>query len=226
MKATTLAPPAAAHLGDCPRCQVLEEELETLRQERMDLLVEVRRLERQSAVSQRRPTPLQLPPVRPEVPSVTRLRDSSLPTIPTAKTTPRLFDNASVVQRADAGIDVGSIRRLDPKKLDDLPYGLIVLDAQGRVVRYNDTESRLAGLPPERVIGRDFFREVAPCTRVREFEGRFRELVADPHGVKVQTFDFVFRFEHSEQQVSIVIVPARRRGHYNMALVRRSIATG
>ncbi len=122
-----------------------------------------------------------------------------------------------------SGVDFGVVSRLSPQELDQLPYGLICLDAQGRVVHYNDTESRMAQLPKDRVIGRNFFAEVAPCTRVREFEGEFHELVRDPGRVRVRSFDFVFRFRHSEQHVTIVLTPARQRGLYNMALLRRNI---
>jgi len=121
------------------------------------------------------------------------------------------------------GLDFGAVSRLSPDELDQLPYGLICLDAKGRVVHYNDTESRLARLPKERVIGKNFFTDVAPCTRVREFEGEFYELVRDTSKIRVRTFDFVFRFRHSEQHVTIVLTPARQRGLYNMALLRRSI---
>jgi photoactive yellow protein len=119
------------------------------------------------------------------------------------------------------GIDFGAVARLSADQIDGLPYGLITLDALGRVVAYNDTESRLVGIPKEDVIGKNFFQDVAPCTRLREFEGRFRELVADPEQLGVQSFDFIFRFPNALQKVSVLIVPARRRGHYNMALVRR-----
>ena len=122
------------------------------------------------------------------------------------------------------GLDFGTVSRLSPSELDGLPYGLICLDAQGRVVHYNDTESRMARLPKERVLGKSFFGEVAPCTRVREFEGQFLELVRDPARVRVRTFDFVFRFRHGEQHVTIVMTPARTRGLYNLALLRRSVA--
>ncbi len=125
----------------------------------------------------------------------------------------------------DKGLDFGTVSRLSPGELDHLPYGLICLDAQGRVVHYNDTESRLARLPKERVIGRNFFTDVAPCTRVRQFEGQFFELVRDPSRVRVRSFDFVFRFAHSEQHVTIVLTPARQRGLYNMALLRRSVVS-
>jgi photoactive yellow protein len=124
---------------------------------------------------------------------------------------------------AHAGIDFGTVSRLTPAELDGLPYGLICLDARGRVVHYNDTEARMARLPKEDVLGRNFFQEVAPCTRVREFEGEFYELVRDPQRVRVRSFDFVFRFRHSEQHVTIVITPARQRGLYNLALLRRSV---
>ena len=124
---------------------------------------------------------------------------------------------------ASGGVDFGTVSRLGPAELDGLPYGLICLDAQGRVVHYNDTESRLARLPKDRVVGRNVFADVAPCTRVREFEGEFFDLVRDPSRVRVKSFDFVFRFGHSEQHVSIVLTPARVRGLYNMALLRRSV---
>jgi photoactive yellow protein len=119
------------------------------------------------------------------------------------------------------GIDFGAIAKLTPDKLDGLPYGLITLDSVGRVIHYNDTEARLVGLPKDRVIGKNFFTDVAPCTRLREFEGRFMELAADPIKVRVQTFDFVFRFAKGEQHVTVVITPARARGQFHMALIRR-----
>lgn len=130
---------------------------------------------------------------------------------------------APPVVSSDQGLDFGAVSRLSPDELDTLPYGLITLDAQGRVVHYNDTEARLVGLPRERVLGRSFFDEVAPCTRVREFKGRFEELARDPVGVRVQSFDFVFRFARAEQHVSIVMTPARVRGQFHVALLRRAI---
>jgi photoactive yellow protein len=130
------------------------------------------------------------------------------------------------VGAAQQGIDFGAVGRLSPEELDRLPYGLITLDSNGRVLHYNDTESRLVGLPRERVVGKSFFADVAPCTRVREFEGRFTELARDPVRVRVQSFDFVFRFARGEHHVSIVLTPARVRGQFHMALVRRAILGG
>ncbi len=169
---------------------------------------------------------LPLPSALPYLPSVTRevARPKGLmgalytpDTQPTGA--PKPYSPPPVAE----GFDFGAVSRLSPEELDTLPYGLICLDGQGRVVHYNDVESRMARLPKSRVIGRNFFVDVAPCARVREFEGQFRELVRDPGRVRVRSFDFVFRFEHSEQHVTIVITPARTRGLYNLAILRRSV---
>ncbi len=52
----------------------------------------------------------------------------------------------------------------DVAVLDSLPFGVIVMGDDHRVVFYNRAESVLSGLTPDRVVGRHFFSEVAPCT--------------------------------------------------------------
>ncbi|MDP3278961.1 MAG: PAS domain-containing protein [Deltaproteobacteria bacterium] len=122
-----------------------------------------------------------------------------------------------------ASFDLGRVRQLRTEELDSLPYGLIVLDSEGRVLSYNDAESRMAKLRREQVIGKNFFSDVAPCTRVREFEGRFRAFVRSGGARMLETFDFVFRFAHGTQHVTIFIVPGRVRGTFNVAMTRRAI---
>lgn len=81
---------------------------------------------------------------------------------------------------------------LTDAELDALPYGMMQLDERGVVLRYSTPETRISGLTAAECVGRDFFEEIAPCTHVAEFYGRFRE------GVRRQqldtTFDFQFAF--------------------------------
>ena len=51
-----------------------------------------------------------------------------------------------------------------PEELDALPFGLIAMAMDGTVEHYNATEAKSAGLRPERVLGRNFFTSVGPCT--------------------------------------------------------------
>ena len=62
---------------------------------------------------------------------------------------------------------------------DSMPHGVIVLNPAGRVVVYNAAEEVLAGRSRDRVIGRDFFAEVAPCMNVRELGGKFRASIGN-----------------------------------------------
>jgi photoactive yellow protein len=71
---------------------------------------------------------------------------------------------------ADAGTLLGG---LDLTELDALPFGVVEMDRSGRVLRYNATESRYSGLSRERVLGRHFFREVAPCSNNHRVAERY-----------------------------------------------------
>ena len=90
---------------------------------------------------------------------------------------------------------------LDAATLDALPIGAIELDARGRILRYNRTEGRLAGLEPRRQVGRHFFEEVAPCTKVQTFHGRFLAGVAK--GALDATFQFRFAFAPAPREVTV-----------------------
>ena len=109
---------------------------------------------------------------------------------------------ASAAQRNREPPAVEELLQLSQEEADRLPYGLIVLDPSGDVTGYNAAESRLSGLAPSEVLGRNFFQEIAPCTRVRAFAGRYRQM-AQAGAPDSAQFDFVFRLRHREQRVSI-----------------------
>lgn len=82
---------------------------------------------------------------------------------------------------------------LTEDELDRLPVGMVQLDRDGTVLKFNRTESRLASYEREDALGRNFFDEVAPCTKVQEFHGRFLEGVARRSLHTVFPYEFRFR---------------------------------
>lgn len=102
---------------------------------------------------------------------------------------------ASILKSADG---------LDPKALDELPFGMIQLDPTGKILRFNKTEAALARINQERQIGRNFFEEVAPYTRVKEFYGRFVTGISNKD--LYETFGFVFKFAHGPRNVAITLM--------------------
>jgi photoactive yellow protein len=95
------------------------------------------------------------------------------------------------------------IESMSQKALDTLPYGAIQLDVQGTILKYNSFEQKLAGLTKDSVVGKNFFKQVAPCTDVKEFHGRFREGVAA--GKLHCTFRYHFSFTHNPVDVSVTL---------------------
>lgn len=114
----------------------------------------------------------------------------------------------------DLGIvPVENLLHLGPEHYDTLPFGFITVDPDGNIVRFNAFETAYSGLREETVVGRNFFHDVAPCTSVREFEGRFREMI-EGGAEGVARFRYVFRFAGGERlvQVSMTFISSEERG--------------
>ena len=105
----------------------------------------------------------------------------------------------NLVDRAE----IERIERLSPEELDRLPFGAIRLDAQGNILAYNRAESALSGRVKESVLGKSFFTEVAPCTNVQSFGGKFREGVAAKRLHTV--FPFIFDHEMDPRNVWVTL---------------------
>lgn len=114
----------------------------------------------------------------------------------------------------DLGIvPVESLLHLAPTEYDKLPFGFITVDPDGNIVRFNAFETAYSGFREEDVVGRNFFQDVAPCTSVRDFEGRFRDMI-EGSTEGVTRFRYVFRFAGGERlvQVSMTFIASEDRG--------------
>ena len=96
------------------------------------------------------------------------------------------------------GIRIDELSNLHRSELDALPFGVIGFDLSGEVQAYSATESRLAGLSPERVVGRHFFGAVAPCMNNFMVAQRFEdETELD------ETIDYVLTLRMRPTQVKL-----------------------
>ncbi|BCS33364.1 hypothetical protein TBR22_A25910 [Luteitalea sp. TBR-22] len=116
------------------------------------------------------------------------------------------FDDPSVLAQLDA---------LSAEELDTLDFGVIRMREGGDVEAYNACESRMAGLSRERVLARNFFSDVAPCTNNYLIAERF---LSEPE--LDATLDYVFTLRMKPSPVTLRLLRSAA-SPYMYLLVKR-----
>lgn len=119
------------------------------------------------------------------------------------------FDDSNVAQELD---------NMSRQDLDQLPFGVIKVDDEGIVQEYNKAEGEIVNRQPTDTYGRNFFFEVAPCTSMEDFYGRFRDGVQS--GRLNTEFDYIFDYRMYPTDVRVKMRNARESKRY-WILVKR-----
>ena len=121
------------------------------------------------------------------------------------------------------GVNLAELLPRIPDSIKDgLPFGLVKLDLTGKILEYNMAEGDLTGVDPNWALGKNFFDEVALCTKTAAFYGRFVE------GVKKGFLNCVFdyTFDHrdiaTKVKVHMVTIPNHLGQQTVMILVKRA----
>lgn len=89
-----------------------------------------------------------------------------------------------------------------------LPVGVYHVDMWGIVQAHVSVATGVLG--PSRVIGRNFFEEVAPCTNCADFRGRFEALVRQGGGS--EAFMYRLRYPWLTAEVRVRMFGTSSRG--------------
>jgi len=108
-------------------------------------------------------------------------------------------DSENLIGRAD----IERIQNFSEGELDQLPFGAIRLDREGKILSFNQAEADLSGRKKENVLGKNFFTEVAPCTNVQDFAGKFRDGVSA--GKLHTVFPYVFDYKMDPRNVWVTL---------------------
>jgi len=114
-------------------------------------------------------------------------------------------------------------RRTDAE-LDTLPFGVICVDREGTILRYNLTESRFARLDRAQVYGKRFYGTVAHCCDTPDFRGRVEAFFDDPDAPRSDRFDYVFDFRFGAQLVDIELARSSDPGRVYILVRRKRFA--
>lgn len=89
----------------------------------------------------------------------------------------------------------------DPSRAELLPFGAIMVNQHGDVLRFNRMESGISGRNADDVVGKNFFNDVAPCAKGQVFYNHFFRAVAD--GQVNTMFDYWFDYKMQQTNVRI-----------------------
>lgn len=103
-----------------------------------------------------------------------------------------------------------AIEALTAEQIDQLPCGVIGLDAAGVVRVYNATEARLSGYGSRQACGRRFFVDVAPCMDNAYFKGCIEHALRA--GALDITFSFVGDFADRNRELTVRVQSAHDGG--------------
>ena len=102
--------------------------------------------------------------------------------------------------------------KMSDKQINELAFGAIQLDARGTILTYNAAEAGITGRSASDVIGKNFFKDVAPCTNNLKFKGVFDA------GIKQDNlntmFEYVFDYNMAPTKVKIHMKKAVLGGSY------------
>ena len=104
-----------------------------------------------------------------------------------------------------------SLSKMNDAQLNELSFGAIEVDAAGKILKYNAAEGAITGRDPKAAVGKNFFREVAPCTNRPQFKGVFDE------GVKKGDLNILFEYVFDHQ-----MKPTKVKIHMKKAILGNS----
>jgi photoactive yellow protein len=111
--------------------------------------------------------------------------------------------NAPIFERISFGTtDIENVlAKMDDTQLNKLAFGAVEVDGKGTILKYNAAEGAITGRDPKAVIGKNFFKEVAPCTNRPEFKGVFDAGVKE--GKFSKLFEYIFDNKMAATKVQV-----------------------
>jgi photoactive yellow protein len=100
------------------------------------------------------------------------------------------------------------IEQLSQYELDNLPFGVILLDREGTVMFYSQTEAQLSGYG-EIPLGKNLFA-ISPCMAAKDFRGRI-ERAMDEGPVDLE-FGWAGDFADPNRDMRLRVMSSRSNG--------------
>lgn len=119
--------------------------------------------------------------------------------------------SGAVIRFGSADLDL-QVSTMTQEAFDNLSFGAVEIDRNGKILRYNKAEGDITGRDPKTTLGKNFFKEVAPCTNSVEFYGKFEDGVR--RGSLDSLFEYTFDYEMRPTKVKVQMKKESQKDSY------------
>jgi photoactive yellow protein len=102
---------------------------------------------------------------------------------------------------------IHKLATLPEKDFNALPYGAVLLDSEGKILKYNKTEGDITGRDWRVMNGRVFFTELAVCGVGPHFHGRFKQACLAAEYDEIFPYVFHYQMPETSMLVRVAIDP-------------------
>jgi len=103
--------------------------------------------------------------------------------------------------------DVDNLLQRDPNRIEFLPFGAVMLDRTGKIIKFNAAESIIAGRAAGDVMGKNFFNEVAPCAKGKKFHGEFMKFAQTGNVNTLLDYEFDYKMKPVKVRIHVKSAP-------------------
>ncbi|MEO0820311.1 MAG: photoactive yellow protein [Pseudomonadota bacterium] len=97
--------------------------------------------------------------------------------------------------------DIDNILQREPHRAESLPFGAVLIDKRGTILKYNAAEAAIAKREVSEVMGKNFFNDIAPCAKGKRFHGEYLKFRRT--GEVDTLFDYEFDYKSGRVRVKI-----------------------
>ena len=110
---------------------------------------------------------------------------------------------------------LSKLEAMTASDLDALQFGVVAMTLAGTVTAYNQYEAEVVSLDAERVIGKHFFRDIAPCTNNYMVSGLY-----DLEHTLDRTIPYVFTLRMNPTRVNLRLLKDGSAKHQYLLVER------
>lgn len=103
--------------------------------------------------------------------------------------------------------DIDNILQKEPNRAEFLPFGAILLDRNGVILKYNAAEGLIVGRSASDTMAKNFFNDVAPCAKGKRMHSEFLRFARSGQINVMLDYEFDYKMKATRVRIHMKSTP-------------------